>query len=285
MVDLHLHSRHSDGSDAPADIVAAGSALGLRAMALTDHDTVAGVGAFLDAARAAGMPATSGVELSTQFEAAELHLLGYGFRPGDAGLLALLERGRQGRLRRNALIAERLRALGVPVDYAEVEALAGDPETVGRPHFAEAMARRGYVADAHEAFSRFLGSNAPAYVPRERIPAEEGIAAIRAAHGVAVWGHPHVGFAYDSIHRIAAAMRPAGLDGLEAYHSNHSPRKISSVRTLARRAGLLVTGGSDYHGSFKPYIAIGTGTGTLDVPDGCWDALSALIRARGGILA
>lgn len=285
MVDLHLHSRHSDGSDTPGEIVSAGAALGLHAMVLTDHDTVAGVPAFLEATRGAGIPSTTGVELSTQFEAAELHLLGYGFDPEAASLQEAIAFGRESRRRRNEAIVRRLAEFGIAIDYAEVEALAGDPETVGRPHFAEVMVRHGYVADMQEAFARFLGNRAPACVPRERLPACGGIAAIRAAGGVAVWAHPHVGFSTVSIRKILATLIPAGLEGLEAYHSNHPPLKIDSVIAIAGETGLLVTGGSDYHGAFKPYVALGTGTGDLSVPDACWENLAAAIRRKGGCLA
>lgn len=284
MVDLHLHSLHSDGSDAPAAIVAQGRSLGLSAMVLTDHDTLAGVPEFLDAAHDAGIAATTGVEISTQFESVELHILGYGVDPANAALLALLAAGRGTRRTRNALIAERLAALGYPITLAEVEALAGDPETTGRPHFAEALLRHGYVEGVQEAFDRFLGQRGAAYVPRDRPPAEDAVRAIHAAHGVAVWAHPHAGFSADSIRKILATLIPAGLGGLEAWHPNHSTGKIASARVLARENGLIATGGSDYHGSFKPYITLAIGTGTLDTPDTCWAALSAAIRRTGGYL-
>ena len=284
MVDLHLHSLFSDGSDAPAAIVAQGRALGLTAMVLTDHDTMAGVPEFLAAAREAGIAATTGVEVSTLFEVAELHILGYGVDVDSPALLDLLSSGRRTRRDRNAEIAARLAALGCPVPLDEVEALAGDPETTGRPHFAEALLRRGHVASIQEAFDRFLGERGAAYVPRERPPAAEAVRAIRAAHGVAVWAHPHAGFSADSIRKILATRLPAGLGGLEAWHPNHSTGKIASARALAREHGLVATGGSDYHGAFKPYIALATGTGTLDTPDSCWAALSAAIRRTGGFL-
>ena len=275
MVDLHLHSLHSDGSDSPAALVAQGASLGLHALALTDHDTVSGVAEFLDAARERGIPATSGVELSTQFEQAELHLLGYGFDPENPGLLALLERGRRTRRERNLRMLARLAELGCPLDYAEVESIAGNPETVGRPHIAETLVRRGHVADVREAFERFLGPGAAAYIPRERFTTEEGIRVLHEAGGVAVWAHPHAGFSAASVRKILATLVPAGLDGLEAYHPRHSDGKIASALTIAHEHGLFATGGSDYHGSFKPYIAMGTGTGSLAVPDSCWAALDA----------
>ena len=284
MVDLHLHSLHSDGSDAPAAIVAKGRALGLAAMVLTDHDTLAGVPEFLAAAHEAGIAATTGVEVSTLFEVAELHILGYGVDTASPVLLDLLSAGRGTRRTRNAEIAARLAALGCPISLDEAEALAGDPETTGRPHFAEALVRHGHVATVQEAFDRFLGERGAAYVPRVRPPAVDAIRAIRAAHGVAVWAHPHAGFSADSIRKILATLIPAGLGGLEAWHSNHSAGKIVSARAIAREQGLIATGGTDYHGAFKPYIALATGTGTLDIPDSCWTALSAAIRRTGGYL-
>lgn len=270
MVDLHTHSTASDGSVPPADLPAMGAREGLSAMVLTDHDSVAGVPAFLAAARAAGIEALSGVELSTRFEFAEIHVIGYGVDLANDALQAGLERIRTSRARRNAKMFDVLAALGFPLEPAEVEALAGDPETMGRPHFAMAMVRRGYAADVREAFDRFLGEGRPAAVPRDRVEATDGVRLLREAGGVVVWAHPRVGFSSASFRKILARLVEAGLEGVEAYHSNQNDVKTRDVRQAAAERGLLVTGGSDFHGAYKPEIALGRGNGDLRVPDECW---------------
>lgn len=273
MVDLHMHSTASDGSVPPAELPAMGARAKLAAMVLTDHDSVAGVPAFLAAAREAGIEALSGVELSTRFEFAEIHLIGYGVDLDSDALRAGLERIRTSRVRRNAKIFEVLSSLGLPLETSEVEALAGDPETTGRPHFAMAMVRHGYVADVREAFDRFLGEGRPAAVPRDRIEAVDGVRLLREAGGVVVWAHPRVGFSSASFRKILASLVGAGLEGVEAYHSNHNDTKVRDVRLAASERGLLVTGGSDFHGAYKPEVSLGRGNGDLRVPNECWKKL------------
>ena len=280
MGDLHVHSTSSDGSTPPAELPALGVAARLSAMVLTDHDTVGGVAAFLDAARRAGIAAVSGVELSTRFEFAEIHLLGYGVDIEDKALLAGLSRIQSSRAERNARILARLADMGFPLDEAEVWSLAGDADVVGRPHIAEAMRRRGYVADVREAFDRFIGDNGPAYVARERVESVEGIRLLRAAGGVVVWAHPRIGFSSASFRKILDQLIPAGLDGVEVYHTNHSDSKTADVRAAARERGLLQTGGSDYHGRYKPDVELGRGQGGLRVPNECWEKLLERIGKR-----
>ena len=280
MVDLHVHSTSSDGSVAPAELPALGAAVGLSAMVLTDHDSVGGVAAFLDAARRQGIASVSGIELSTRFEFAEVHLLGYGVDIADGALLAELARIRSSRAERNVKILARLDAMGFPLDEAEVMALAGDPEVVGRPHIAEAMRRRGYVADVREAFDRFIGDDRPAYEPRERMETADGIRILRAAGGVVVWAHPRIGFSSASFRSILRRIVPEGLDGVEAYHSNHSDNKTADVLDAARELGLLETGGSDFHGVYKPDVALGRVMGGEPIPDRCWRDLLARIERR-----
>lgn len=280
MVDLHVHSTSSDGSTPPAELPALGVKAGLSAMVLTDHDSVGGVAAFLDAARREGIAAVSGVELSTRFEFAEVHLLGYGVDIADNALLEGLTRIRSSRAGRNAKILARLADMGFPLDEAEVWSLAGDADVVGRPHIAEAMRRRGYVADVREAFDRFIGDEGPAYVERERVETAEGIRLLRAAGGVVVWAHPRIGFSSASFRKILDKLVPAGLEGVEVYHSNHSESKSADVRAAAWERGLLQTGGSDYHGRYKPDVALGRGQGDLRVPNECWEKLIASIEKR-----
>lgn len=251
----------------------------LHAIALTDHDSIAGVPEFLAAAHACGIPALPGVELNTCFCTADLHLLGYGFDLHNEALLQKLAQNRRNRATRNARMLEVLASLGYPLDKTEVEAVAGDPETIGRPHVAQAMVNRGYVHDVREAFDRFLGDGKPADVPREQLTTVEGIHLLRAAGGIPVWAHPRGGFSSSSFRKILPILVAEGLGGVEAYHPNHSNTKTRDVLAAAKEFRLIATGGSDFHGTCKPDISIGRGNGKLRVPDDCWDALQALLSS------
>ncbi len=279
MIDLHIHSNRSDGSDTPEEIVRKGAALGLRAMALTDHDTVRGSLEFLETARNLGVETVPAVELSVRFESGEVHVLGYGIDPRNPDLTAGLEFFRSARLDRNRKMVEQLARVGYPVTFDEVVACAGDPELVGRPHFAEALRRRGYVKTTAEAFDRLIGDHGPGYVPRRFMDAAEGVRLVREAGGIPVWAHPRLGFSNDSIVKILGKLVPKGLAGLEAYHAEHTPRKREDVAAIARGRGLLVTGGTDYHGKLKPGLALGTGFGDLSVPDELWDSLRSSMKS------
>ena len=278
MVDLHAHSTASDGSVRPSDLAALGRRAGLSALVLTDHDTVAGEAEFLSAARDQGLETTTGIELSTRFEFAEIHLLGYGIDPAHAGLLEALWGMRGNRRARNEAILDALARLGVPVGMDEVLAFTSDPETAGRPHIARAMAARGYVADVREAFERYIGDDRPAYVARVRPESVYGIRLLHEAGGIAIWAHPRIGFSSESFRKILGKLVDAGLDGVEAYHTNHSPAKVRDVLSAVEGTGLLVTGGSDFHGDYKPDVALGRGLGDLAVPDECWARLRERLR-------
>lgn len=223
-------------------MVAWAAELGLQALAITDHDTVAGLAEALAAGRRLGVQVVTGVELSTDAGGRELHLLGYGFDPTDAALCELLAAGRQDRRRRAAKIVARLADLGVRIELEQVLALGA--ESVGRPHVARVLVERGFVASVAEAFARYLAEGRPAYVPRRRLRPEQAIAAVHQAGGVAVIAHPAL-FGDDAwVRRLAAA----GLDGLETDHSEHPPAAVAHYARLAAELGLLPTAGSDSHG-------------------------------------
>jgi predicted metal-dependent phosphoesterase TrpH len=278
MVDLHTHSTCSDGSLTPSELVRAAAQAGVTALALTDHDTVAGNAEFLEAARAAGLEGVPGVEISAESGPRTMHILGFFVEP-DAALDAALGRLREGRARRNAEILEALSRLGLPLDAAELAAAAGGASAVGRPHIADAMVRRGYVRDRSAAFDRYLARGKPAYRERFRFSPGDSIAAIRGAGGVAALAHP--GSLQLPLGKLTTAVDElvaAGLGGIEAHHPDHNAARRRQYEDLARGRGLAVTGGSDFHGGPVSATKLGAGYGDLRVPA---DAVEQL-RARAG---
>jgi len=274
VIDLHMHSIYSDGSDEPEDLVAAASRRGLRGISLTDHDTVGGVRRFLEAAAREGVPALSGVEISVDTDEGPMHLLGYGFDREDAPLNDRLHWLREGRNERNREILEKLRDLGKPLSMEQVRACAG-AEVVGRPHIADALVRAGLVKSRDAAFKLYLGKGGNAYVDRRRLAAAEAIALIRAAGGAAVMAHPvTMKRGARRLERLISALQKAGLSGIEVYHPEHTAKQTELYRRLADEGGLVATGGTDYHGVSSPDIRLGVGFGSLRVPDDCWDALA-----------
>ncbi len=266
-LDLHLHSTHSDGSQPPAEIIAMAHKADVRALAITDHDILTGLPDAVEAARPLGIDVIPGVEISSRFDDDELHILGYYFDPADPTLLARLKTLRESRHRRNPLIVERLRDLGVSLTHDEVRELAGT-DAVGRPHIARLLMEKGHVKTAKEAFDRYLARGKAAYVARELPEPTEAIRWIRDAGGVAVLAHPlWVKRTGEALRKLCEKLKEAGLGGIEVHYSTHTPQQTSDFLNLARHLDLLVTGGSDYHGLTKPDIEVGTGRGNLTVPD------------------
>lgn len=271
MIDLHIHSTFSDGSETPAKIVAQARQIGLTAVALTDHDNMAGVPAFMDACRREGITAFSGVEISAaldeEYAASTLHILGYGLDPHNSQLQELLNRVLDGRAWRNQQIMEKLTKIGVGLDWDEVQSLAVE-DVVGRPHIAQAMVDHKYVATMQEAFDRYLAKGAPAYVDRYRLDPEKAIGMIREAGGLAFVAHPFTWI--DDEAKLEQELRQyqrLGLSGIEAYHSDHDNEQIVAMLRIANKLGLMVSGGTDFHGSIKPLIRLGRGRGNLNVDD------------------
>ena len=278
MIDLHTHSTYSDGSDTPEQLVCRARRLGLAALALTDHDTLLGVPAFLDACRAQRLTGFAGVELSAEVPAGTLHVVGLGIDPACGELGEALGRLQDGRDWRNHRILERLQALGYALKWDEIAAFAGE-DVVGRPHIAQAMIARGWVATVQEAFDRFLAKGAPAYVDRYRLTPQEALRLIRQAHGIAILAHPGTWLADpQQLEAGVGELKTAGLAGIEAYYTTHDPGQTIDYLRLAKRQGLLVSGGSDYHGiQARPDIELGTGTGMLQVPNTLLEPLFAAL--------
>jgi len=266
VIDLHSHTNCSDGSATPAELVWLAASAGAAAVAITDHDTLAGLAEGRAAAQEAGIEFINGVEISAEFHPGTMHILGYLIDESSTELNAALEELRRARLERNPQIAARLQELGMDVPYEEVAGLAGN-EVVGRPHFASLLVRKGYVDTIKEAFDRFLAKGTPAYVEKRRLSPADSIAVIRAAGGVAVLAHPYqMQLSDEDTETQVRQLKALGLDGIEAIYSRLSQSERDRYARLARRLDLLVTGGSDFHGSFKPDIRIVSGLGDLEVP-------------------
>lgn len=264
-IDLHTHTTHSDGSDAPRDLVAKAASAGARAIAITDHDTVTALREGRTAAQQLGIEFVDGIEISAEYSPGTMHLLGYCIDPStiEPELLEL----KRARDNRNPQIATRLQELGLDIEYDEVAAVAGG-DMVGRPHFARLMVEKGYAQSIQDAFNRFLAQGAPAYVEKRRLSPAQGIDLIHRAGGVAVLAHPYQLKlpSFDDVDRLTADLARLGLDGIEAVYSRHSKRERDAYSSIAREHGLLISGGSDYHGTYKPDLSVVTGKGDLEVP-------------------
>jgi len=277
MVDLHSHTDASDGSDAPFELIDNALRAGVTALAITDHDTFAGYYAAKPYALSKGLDLLCGIELSTKYKSQTIHLLGYfpGVEPASAfgeWLLILQDKRRE----RNGRLVQNLQKIGVEITLAEVEAIG--KTMAGRPHFAKILLRKKYVKTMQEAFDKYLAENGRAYTEREEVPLEEGIQRMREAGGIPVIAHPvRLGrrTAAEESEWIEAAVG-MGMLGLEVRHSDHDVTAVARYTALAGRLGLFTTGGSDYHGSYKPDIKLGTGRfGNVKVPMEWLDRLRA----------
>ena len=282
MIDLHTHTTFSDGTFTPTELVEAAAALGLSAVAVTDHDTVDGLPEALAAGERLGVRVVPGVEINCEHEQVTLDVLGY-FLAGapNQELEDELAELRHYRDRRNALILERLAALGYPVDADDLAQAAGGG-AVGRPHIGEAMLRLGYVGSVNEAFRRFLKRGAPAWVDRRRLALGAAIRLLRASGGLPVIAHPGIIRTDEAgLEHIVREAARAGLAGIEVLYPLHDAATVARVGGLAERYALAPTGGSDFHGTVKPDIRLGVAAGGEPVPDELLaglDCLAALAR-------
>ena len=280
MIDLHTHSTFSDGSLSPEALAELASEAGLSAIALTDHDTTDGIPYFMDACERLGISGVAGVEISVYSDTGTMHMLGYFVDITNAALQSVLLNIRNGRERRNREILEKLCGLGMELEWSEIEALAGDGDVIGRPHFAQAMIARGYVANKDEVFDLWLGRGKPAYADRFRLSSADGIACIKAAGGVAVLAHPFtLGLPFGKLRKCVAELAARGLQGIEVFYSLHNPELRSQYLTLVQEFNLTATGGSDFHGDMNPAIQIGRGFGSLIVKDSVLEELRCCLTA------
>jgi predicted metal-dependent phosphoesterase TrpH len=281
VIDLHTHTTESDGSLSPAELVDRACAIGLEALAISDHDTLAGYDGALERSRGAGLDLVRAIEIGTRHpepgkpRGQSVHILGYflTWAPSRV-LLRWVARIQAARRERNIRLAARLQELGLDVHLEEAEALGR--RLTGRPHFARVLVRKGYVATVEDAFNLYLNESAKAYVPRVEPPTAEAIDRLREGGALPVLAHPFR-LAEGNPQRereMIAAFCGAGLEGIEVWHSDHSPADADRFLALARRFDLAVTGGSDFHGEAKAGVRLGTGrNGNLAVPRAVLDQL------------
>lgn len=283
LVDLHLHSLFSDGILTPTELVAEAASLGLRAIALADHDNVDGVPEALAAGLKYDVEIITAVELSVQWEElSDIHLLGYAFDHKNAALQKALAEFRDFRAGRSERILvninKRLTGEGrQPLDYADVAKRAGG--TIGRPHIGQALLAAGFVRDMEEAFTRYL---VPCNEPKRFFPLEEAIKLIHDAGGCTVLAHPvFIGVSDVRLGELLDIFIGLGLDGVEAYSSGTTNDGIDRYITMARRRKLIVTGGSDFHQPIKGGVEMGKGRGNLKIPYRCVEEIRDLVDKRG----
>ena len=258
-IDLHVHSTFSDGTLRPAELVAMAARGGLAAIAITDHDTVEGTAEARLAGLEFGVRVIAGLEMSVRHGDLPLHILGYGIDPDCPALRDALAGIQAARLVRNHAILARLAELGLAVSMAEVDAWSAMGQT-GRPHFARLLVEKGLARDIDEAFTHYLGRGARAYVARQIYPAESALAVIRQAGGVSVLAHPTTADpSLRAILPLLTELKALGLDGIEVYYPTHSASVRKKLSALAKKFGLLVTGGSDYHGAIRPGTSLAGG--------------------------
>ncbi len=278
LIDLHCHTLHSDGTDTPERLALLGEEAGLTALCLTDHDTLGGIPGFLAMQTKVKVRLLVGTELSCRFLGRSLHVLGLLVDPADARFQARLEDLRGRRDDRNRRMIARLAELGCPITYEDIQAQADTP-LLSRVHFAKALAVRGFVRRAPEAFERLIGDDCPGFVPREELSPAEAARWIREAGGVPVVAHPgrfaNGGFRWDE---AMQDLQREGLEGLEGYYGEYRAAEQKYFVALAARLGMVVTGGSDYHGGNKPGLRLGSGRGGLKVPDDLLERLETQQR-------
>ena len=266
--DLHTHSTASDGSCSPRELVVLAKRERLAGLALTDHDTAAGLTEAAAAAAELGVGFVPGIEVSAAFPAGTLHILGLGVQADSPALTELAAALRAARDERNPKMVEKLRELGMDISLDELRAsaAAGKPPAqsagelvVGRAHLAGLLVRKGYARDMDDAFARLIGHGCPAYVDKDRMAPAEVIAGIHRAGGLALLAHPpQLGYEnFAQCERIVRWLVESGLDGIEVYHSDHSDADTRFFLELARRLKLAISGGSDFHGRVKPDVRLG----------------------------
>ena len=284
-VDLHTHTTHSDGTFTPTELIKLAYEKNLNAIAITDHDITSGIEEAISYGNKSGIKVVPGVELSVNYSLpgnGHLHILGLFIDPHHPLLSKTLQKLRSERLKRNQKILDRLKELGKPVSQDDLNSETGIG-TVGRPHIAAAMLKKGYVRNIREAFHRFLKKGAPAYFDRMRLNADQAIELIHHAGGIAIVAHPvSLGFSsFKAVGEYILQLKKTGLDGIEVYYSGQDEKIRQTMIKFARENNMVVSGGSDFHGTVKPDLQIGSGKGDLDIPDQVyWDLIEYLERKK-----
>ena len=289
MIDLHVHSTRSDGTYTPTELVEYAIEKGLTAFALTDHDTTDGLDEAISHANAlraegkAGVPEViPGIELSTNMEDTEVHVAGLFIDKENPEFQSYLKDFVASRNLRNVKMCAKLTEIGIPITAGELE--SAFPNCIlTRAHFASWLREHGYVSSNKEAFERYIGKRCPCYVPREKITPQKAIALILTAGGIPVLAHPILYRLSDArLEALVATLKEAGLVGIEAIYSTYEPSEERQIRRLAKKYDLLLSGGSDFHGTNKPRIDLGVGLGRLYVPNELLENMKAYLAERPG---
>jgi predicted metal-dependent phosphoesterase TrpH len=295
MIDLHTHSSASDGELNPAQLVEKAAGKGIKALALTDHDTISGLEEAENASKSHKICLIPGVELEIQAEfrenntenkensvisgptihkiGGEFHLLGLGISPKAEELLSALDYQAKARERRNREMVEKIREAGIPADYEEIKAFAGQGpklagRIIGRPHFGAFLISRKIVKNQEQAFKRWLGKGKPFYIPKESLDFSVAVRLIHEAGGVAILAHPlSLYVSWGRLPGLLALLKEKGLDGIEAWHPNARVRDCKRLEELGRSLGLLITAGSDFHGAMRPERKLGVTAGDRKIGD------------------
>lgn len=272
-IDLHTHSLCSDGAQTPADVVRTAAAAGLSAIALSDHDCITGVQEAMDTGKALGVEVIPAVELSAQSDT-ELHILGYFIDIHNKKLQDAMAYALQVRDERQEETCRKLNEQGFRITMDELREEAHGNPVLCRAHFAQIMVRKGYAESVKDAFSRYLSVGCYAYSNRQALTATEAVSLIREAGGIAVAAHLHlIKKPDDELREYLKSLIPYGLDGIEGYYTDYTPEMEARYQAMAKELGLVISGGTDYHGANKPHITIGQGRGNLEIPYSVLDGL------------
>jgi len=276
-VDLHVHSTRSDGTYTPSQLVDYAIEKGLKAFALTDHDTVDGIEEALEAAEGKSIEVIPGIEYSTEYRKRDVHIVGLFIDYKAPVFLEYLKRFQDSRIERNHKLCRNLQGAGFDITYDAL--LEEFPNAViTRAHYAKYLLAHGYVKSMVEAFDRYLGDHTPYFVHREKITPEEVIDITRRAGGIPILAHPTLyKLGREQLDILVSTLTDAGLMGLEAIYSTYSPSEESQMKALAKKYNLLISGGSDFHGATKPGLDLGTGYGRIFVHEEVLENLRAAL--------
>lgn len=274
MIDLHVHSTASDGTYSPSDLAVYAKQKGLQAIALTDHDTISGIEVCQKKGEEIGLTVIPGIEFTAEHWGKEVHILGYYIAYHNEAFQKRLAELIKTRNKRNEQILEKLTQAGFPLTLDDLLEDATPDTVITRANIAKTMLRKGYIKSMDEAFKYYLGANCPYYVPRKRLTAHEAIELIHSVNGVAVLAHPMLyGYDYVDLTQLLRSLKDIGLDGVECLYSTHKKADTMHLLQVCSNFKLFPTGGSDFHGSNKPNLDIGTGYGDLHIPDNLLDAM------------
>ncbi|MBL0700686.1 MAG: PHP domain-containing protein [Desulfosarcina sp.] len=284
-IDLHIHSTASDGTLTPVEILAMARSLKLAAIAITDHDTIDGAKELLANGIPSDIQFLTGVEISASWPSnfprtGSLHILGYGIKLNDHLLNQTLDALQKARKNRNPQIIKRLNSFGLDISMDDIIQEAGTDGQIGRPHIAQVMIKKGFAASINEVFEAYLGTGRPAYVDKYRVECSRAIEIICASGGIPVLAHPVLMQmeSREHLEKFVVTLTEMGLKGIEVYYPEHTPENTAFYQTIAKKNGLMMTGGSDFHGSLKPTIKMGSGKGSLSVPYSLFEKLISAIQ-------